>query len=287
MIRSFFKRLRSATSGRWMGVTDLSRIATFLFCCTLIAAYVTFFVASSLIWAFAAQMSGMLLGFLFGIPKVQQGASPEDGRYQQQVNTNLEQVSDWVTKIIVGISLVQLQQIPGLFQSLVEYIALDSNISLGTIGAILVMFSVLGFFTGYLLTRVFLAPAFREADLAAIQFQQEMEELQSVTETPTNEITTLSVDLARSPRDAILDAWLDVVDALKLKLKENDKPYTAEYRLEHTALSNGLINQKQFLTIQSMRKIRNTAVHSPDLSIPDEDVRKFVNEATTLTTQLK
>jgi hypothetical protein len=48
------------------------------------------------------------VGFLFGIPHTVQGtAAPTDGT-QYQGNTNLEQVSDWLTKIIVGVGLVQI-----------------------------------------------------------------------------------------------------------------------------------------------------------------------------------
>ncbi len=56
----------------------------------------------------AAALAGGIVGFLFGIPHTIQGtAAPRDGT-QYQGNTNLEQVSDWLTKIIVGVGLVQI-----------------------------------------------------------------------------------------------------------------------------------------------------------------------------------
>jgi hypothetical protein len=55
--------------------------------------------------ALAALVSGGLLGFLFGIPRSQHN-NPSAGRYA--VNTNLEQVSDWLTKILIGAVLIQL-----------------------------------------------------------------------------------------------------------------------------------------------------------------------------------
>jgi tetratricopeptide (TPR) repeat protein len=80
----------------------------------------------SLAVAFAATMVGALLGFLFGIPRsLQQEASnpPATGDTGQQQggksklpalqafrsNTSLEEISDWLTKIIIGIGLVQFQ----------------------------------------------------------------------------------------------------------------------------------------------------------------------------------
>jgi hypothetical protein len=56
----------------------------------------------------AAAIIGGMVGFLFGIPRTVQGlGTPTDGP-QYQGNTNLEQVSDWLTKIIVGVGLVQV-----------------------------------------------------------------------------------------------------------------------------------------------------------------------------------
>ena len=55
---------------------------------------------------------GGLFGFLFGIPKVPEG--PANGLALRS-NTNLEQVSDWVTKIVVGVTLVQFGELNRYF----------------------------------------------------------------------------------------------------------------------------------------------------------------------------
>jgi hypothetical protein len=69
--------------------------------------------AVAIVSTFAAAAVGALIGFLFGVPKSQSGDTStvrsEDGPFRP--NTNLEQVSDWVTKIIVGIGLVQFREI--------------------------------------------------------------------------------------------------------------------------------------------------------------------------------
>jgi hypothetical protein len=59
----------------------------------------------------AAWMAGTSLGFLFGVPRVRAAQSAGDPNASQTSivpNTNLEQISDWLTKIIVGATLVQL-----------------------------------------------------------------------------------------------------------------------------------------------------------------------------------
>lgn len=67
--------------------------------------------AFGLLLALASVMVGVLVGFLFGIPRALQnagtgGAEAGWGRYS--TNTNLEQISDWLTKILVGVGLVEL-----------------------------------------------------------------------------------------------------------------------------------------------------------------------------------
>jgi hypothetical protein len=120
---------------------------------------------------------GLLLGFIFGVPRsVQEPATaagntpPADQdteRNRLKVNTNLEQISDWLTKILVGVGLTQLTAIPGKLQALAEYIAMGlgggPSDRIFAVGIILYFF-ICGFFTGYLLTRLYLAGAFLVAD---------------------------------------------------------------------------------------------------------------------------
>jgi len=136
------------------------------------------------LWAMAYCAGGFLVDFLFGIPRVLQASdvSPSgkekasQAGYAQQVNTNLEQISDWLTKIIVGLGLVQLRQIPqNLYDAATwmarSFIQPDANIaqaaSFST--SIIILFSVTGFVGGYLVTRLFIAGAFRRADTETTQ----------------------------------------------------------------------------------------------------------------------
>ena len=72
--------------------------------------------ATIFIWILACLLVGMFIGFLFGIPKIVQDNSPSvekigEPAYRQQVNSNLTEISDWLTKIIVGLGLVNLTKI--------------------------------------------------------------------------------------------------------------------------------------------------------------------------------
>ncbi len=281
----------SVFSWKWLGKTDLSRIAVIIFWAIVSAIVITVFVANAVIWALASLMCGMLMGFIFGIPKVEQSKHQGGGEYRQRVNTNLEEISDWVTKIIVGISLVQLANIPPVFQSLVEFIANDSEISPGTIGAILVLFAVLGFFTGYLLTRIFLASAFMRADRAASEFQEVLEEMESVTASRERQHAMINVDANSSPRDAILQAWIAVSDELQSKLRDGGHLQADGtvpiVRILREARSHDILDSRQLTIVEYLRELRNLAAHSPDPALSRHDVEKYVSEAESLLRELR
>lgn len=159
--------------------------------------------ATPYLWAFACVSVGSLVGFLFGIPRTtdrdtvpvsalppkspdttptpaaQDPAKPAEAAgaqpatttppitapHRTRVNTNLEQVSDWLTKIIVGVGLTQLQRIPAAIQSVARTLskALDpasTDPSLAFAEALVVYFTIIGFLYAYLLTRVYLQKVF-------------------------------------------------------------------------------------------------------------------------------
>ena len=144
-------------------------------------------IAVALLWAGACLISGCFIGFLFGIPRVVQtetdaagavkpastrsnsgdgaaGRSAGSGGYRQLVNTNLVEISDWLTKIIVGLGLVNLQKVPGLIDSAASVLGSElPGPAYAFSTALIVAFSVLGFLMGYLYTRLFLAGAFYRA----------------------------------------------------------------------------------------------------------------------------
>jgi len=143
-------------------------------------------VSVGVLLAGASAFVGGALGFLFGIPRTlqQEGGSPsaeanpegaEAGgptrRIDYRVNTNLEQISDWLTKILVGVSLTQISEIRDGLVSLTAFAAQGLGPqSQGQVFAfaLLSYSAVLGFLFGYLWTRLFLAGALRVADQAAI-----------------------------------------------------------------------------------------------------------------------
>ena len=113
----------------------------------------------------AATVIGVLIGFLFGIPRVAvrpAATAPGDGEGSTpalETNTNLEHISDWLTKIIVGVSLVQADEIVMRFDSMLDELA-RMQLPKPLMGGITLFFLISGFLNGYLWTRLILTRYF-------------------------------------------------------------------------------------------------------------------------------
>jgi hypothetical protein len=122
------------------------------------------FGAGSLL-AGGAFVSGALVGLLFGIPRTPQSAADDasPGSKFLATNSNLIQVSDWLTKVLLGASLTQVTKSPAALASFGDHYG--AEVGGPTLAVFLLMhFLVTGFLSGYLFTRVFLQHAFHRAD---------------------------------------------------------------------------------------------------------------------------
>lgn len=142
--------------------------------------------ATAYMWGIACLASGAAVGFLFGIPRY----SPEAGNLSKipsvlmnandqaakneasghwQSNSNLVEISDWLTKIIIGLGLIHLKDIPGEIWHMAGDVAKGLDVVHfasyeSFVFALLVAFSVIGFVTGYLYTRIYLQGALKRAE---------------------------------------------------------------------------------------------------------------------------
>lgn len=129
------------------------------------------------LFALTCLIVGCLAGFLFAIPTVLQGdhsgavaGAPIKTSYSQRVNTSLEEISDWLTKIIVGLSIYNLAHIPSWVIDLANRFATVFNHcppQQGVLSAAIIFFTVSGFLLGYLVTRLYLQVAMGTADKLA------------------------------------------------------------------------------------------------------------------------
>ena len=105
-------------------------------------------------------------------PRRPRGGKGGSGTGAYRPNTNLEQISDWLTKILVGVGLVQFTTLARHAGDLVEFLGPPlGGAPLGEsfAGATLVIFSISGFLAFYLVTRIYLPRAFAHADRSATE----------------------------------------------------------------------------------------------------------------------
>ncbi|GBD44798.1 hypothetical protein HRbin40_02288 [bacterium HR40] len=120
--------------------------------------------ALTAITAGAAAATGAALGFLFGVPRI--GRPEGEGSEQARLafNTNLVEVSDWLTKLLLGATLVQIGDLAGYIGQIAGALA-DPSVPghRGAVAAVLVYFFVVGFLGFYLVTQIYLTLAFKRA----------------------------------------------------------------------------------------------------------------------------
>jgi hypothetical protein len=110
--------------------------------------------------ALAAFLSGCLIGFLFGIPKV-----ISSGQLRQQdtgdfsPSSNLAEVSDWLTKLLLGAGLVQLTHLAAPVSHLIDSVAAGltatsspSSAAKVMAGSIMFGYAAVGILDAYVMT---------------------------------------------------------------------------------------------------------------------------------------
>ncbi len=125
--------------------------------------------AVALMWSVAPAGLGAAFGFLFAVPRPRAygEAGPEGEPREAYQPSPIEQIADWLTKIIVGVGLVEYAAIrDALFRS-ARFVGQglggrerDVTLALGA----LLYFGTLGLLTAYLSTRLYLNRALGAAD---------------------------------------------------------------------------------------------------------------------------
>lgn len=216
--------------------------------------------------AFTSSIVGAFIGFIFGIPRTPASKDPDN----IAANTNLEEISDWITKIIVGVSLVQLNQLSGGIVELGNIISdgLGNQASSFVFSvSIMIFYFVGGFFLGYLWSRIYLpkilAASVKEGYLKKIENQLE-ETRTKLEETKTQqeeqaEIRNKVLEIVlqsdrKNPEDINSENFRKenlqkLIDNIK---KHFDKPETGNlfgrviasiYKLGHYEIINDLADQ--------------------------------------------
>ncbi|HMK27892.1 MAG TPA: pYEATS domain-containing protein [Chitinophagaceae bacterium] len=189
--------------------------------------------------------AGALMGFLFAIPKLLQNTNllPDQIKNDQTVilhNDNLVQISDWLTKIIVGVGLTQLNDIPDFLKRIGDRLgksfgdgAAGSNIAIGCI----LYFVVIGFLSSYIWTRLYFVKLLRQTndDLQKRQIEK-LAKLADIAVEDKNKKTITESDVASDAaaidtlKATSSDEIKSELDKLKEKVKEVLKSKTVKVK---------------------------------------------------------
>jgi hypothetical protein len=121
------------------------------------------YLGTGMLTAIAAFLSGCFIGFLFGIPKVISSGQLRHNKPSQTYvpSTNLAEVSDWLTKLLLGAGLVQLTRLGTPIGHLINTVAAGLTPATATVpssaatvmaGAILFGYAVIGLLDAYVVT---------------------------------------------------------------------------------------------------------------------------------------
>jgi tetratricopeptide (TPR) repeat protein len=240
----------------------------------------------------AALVAGVLSGFIFGIPREgsqkkpgDQDAAASDAQTNPVTsNSNLVEISDWLTKIIVGVSLVELNKIPAKLGALSYYVGRslqpaqcggapacsDLILSGQSVAlAIMIFYFALGFLWGYIWTRT--------------SFQRNLEERykklqqENVALLKEKEAVDLIVLAEKSIDEDRLDEamqWID--EALKKNPKDGRAVLTKGRIYKRQAMESGLQSAEG---TRLLNQALTCADRSIDLMPPETKAEPTYNKA--------
>ncbi|NOT51434.1 MAG: hypothetical protein HOP10_09180 [Chitinophagaceae bacterium] len=194
----------------------------------------------SLLIGGAAFAAGGFGGFIFGIPSLGQNKE-SDLKY----NDNLIQISDWLTKIIVGVGLVQLNRIPGKISELGDL--LRSNFgdqSWGKVASLSIVFyfSLFGFLIVYFWTRTDFTTIIKKVDTdlndqlaetkeeletakkKALEEIQEIEKQKQILEAEKRKIETVVESIAAKKSSELVKQTPGASAASEFETLKNESP---------------------------------------------------------------
>ncbi|MFN8366721.1 MAG: pYEATS domain-containing protein [Candidatus Kapaibacterium sp.] len=169
------------------------------------------------------ELCGMVIGFLFGIPKTSRALSERLEKLPGLTNnTNLEQISDWFTKLILGAALTQF---PALF-TFIRNCGLafgPDNSYYQSFGVALMLFA---FFSGFFLA-FFFASLIHSHTLAAM-FADQLDAVienssTKLEETVNNEVEMKSNDVANKKTALILTDTLSGDDDGEIEINVSNE----------------------------------------------------------------
>ena len=195
------------------------------------------------LWALAALALGAIVGLLFGIQRVVQ--NKEEGATKNEINNNLAEVSDWLTKIIVGVGLVELSTLPGKIHKVAQPLAdclagcVGSQCGLAMALAIIIFYSAVGFLIGFVDYRTLIALMISEADYDVQNPNKTLQQMANQVDEVAAKMQMLSVNQEISKRE---NKWFELTQSA---LTAADRAVTNEDKASANGQLKNILSQLQ------------------------------------------
>jgi polyhydroxyalkanoate synthesis regulator phasin len=229
-------------------------------------------ISAAAILAGASLFVGILGGFLFGIPKtvqrkVDSATTPTLAVGDYQPNTNLEDISDWLTKMLIGIGLVQLKEVPNLIDRIAGYWepSLSVPYAKAYAAGLIVYFSTIGFLIGYLWTRLALIGDFIEKDPRRLineilnrVARSAQENPEATDRSPERQVVTpQELDAAQKVASLSAESRVSVDD-----LRQEVHALAAQYEATRASMNSGPERTRRMEVIASQMRTISLAAYS-------------------------
>ncbi|MFC4818494.1 pYEATS domain-containing protein [Flavobacterium sp. GCM10023249] len=191
-------------------------------------------VLTLLMVAVASFSGGGAIGFLFGIPKSEKVIAKSDNGTTTAVknysdNTNLEEISDWITKIIVGISFIKFRTVMSWLsesaQSMADSLNPGSDFNFYVFSYALIVFY---FLTGsgllYLWCRTSLSDIL-EMSKRNKELRDKNEELETKNKVIDEKNYSLKTTVQKMANETNLNNLVSTLESSELKTLENNEGY--------------------------------------------------------------
>lgn len=168
----------------WTSINVISGVAVGIAAVGIACGSQDFSFGLMMIWSIAYIVIGAILGFIFSVPKIISGNQPSQNvdpaiinivaKRTIEQNNNLTQVSDWLTKVLIGAGLVELKEIPAFVLHVAEVMgqgirkmpaklpAHDAATILSV--AVILFFTCWGFISGYIVMKLVLTNKFADSE---------------------------------------------------------------------------------------------------------------------------
>jgi hypothetical protein len=242
----------------------------------------------------ASLLCGSLVGFIFGLPRViSENSSIYSNMYGD--NSNLDQISDWLLKILIGVGIAQLYQLEKILTGFqVTFGNMLESPNSGYVAVLLlVSFSIAGFLGGYMCTRRYAASIFMEGLSKQHSIEESMDKDKEDIKRNAEELISENRKIIESIQNnqEWFCKWMEKVTKQMNMFEENQKKY-CKLKDKNPALlplldCNYPVNGNECL--EQITKLKNKIKNPREEKVSNEDLsnKDFPNRCSNVESKSK